>query len=159
MRIGVVSDTHDNLRNVARIVELLSASGVHRVVHTGDVTKGRTLAALAEVPVPIFGVLGNNDERDDLYAVAAEHGVRLSDDPLELEWGGRRIAVVHDPRDWVGPCERFDVLLHGHTHRRVIERDDGRLVFNPGECAGTLAGRNTIGVVDLSDLAVELLRF
>jgi predicted phosphodiesterase len=43
MRIGVVSDTHNNLRNVTRIVELLNEAGVERVVHTGDITQAKTL--------------------------------------------------------------------------------------------------------------------
>jgi len=33
MRIGVVSDTHDHLANVARIVETPHDTGVERVVH------------------------------------------------------------------------------------------------------------------------------
>ena len=35
MRIGIVSDTHNNLRNVARIVELFNAAGVERIVLCG----------------------------------------------------------------------------------------------------------------------------
>ena len=38
MRIGVVSDTHNNIKNVGKIVELFNASGVDRVIHTGDIT-------------------------------------------------------------------------------------------------------------------------
>ncbi len=43
MRIGVVSDTHNNLKNVAKIVDLFNASRVERVVHTGDITQAKTL--------------------------------------------------------------------------------------------------------------------
>ena len=47
MRIGVVSDTHNNLKNVAKIVDLFNASRVERVVHTGDITQAKTLDLLA----------------------------------------------------------------------------------------------------------------
>jgi predicted phosphodiesterase len=50
-------------------------------------------------------------------------------------------------------------VLHGHTHRPVHERRSGALVFNPGECAGMLAGHNTVGVLALESLEVEWLRF
>ena len=40
-----------------------------------------------------------------------------------------------------------------------IDREAHRLVFNPGECAGHLAGHNAVGVVDLANLEVELLKF
>jgi putative phosphoesterase len=70
MRIGVVSDTHNMLPNVRRLVELLNAARVERVIHTGDVTQGRTVHTLAALAVPLVGVYGNNDERDDIAAAA-----------------------------------------------------------------------------------------
>ena len=162
MRIGVVSDTHNRLANVARIVELFAAARVERVVHTGDITQPPTLEVLARLGVPLHGVFGNNDagERHALVAAAARLGMTLADPPLELAWADRRIVVVHDPRDLARACRSEHALaLHGHTHRRVIERSDGRLVFNPGECAGHLPGHNAVGVVDLATLESELLHF
>jgi hypothetical protein len=83
MRIGVVSDTHDHLANVARIVEILNDAGVERVVHTGDITKARTLDVLARLRAPLVGVYGNNDrERESLEAAAARHGFEIVDPPL-----------------------------------------------------------------------------
>jgi putative phosphoesterase len=160
MRIGVVSDTHNRLPNVARIVELLNAAGVDRVVHTGDITQAKTLEVLARLDAPLVGVYGNNDagERAALAEAAARFSMRLADPPLALEIAERRVVVVHDPRALVA-AGSFDVALHGHTHRHTVERRDGRLVFNPGECAGHVAGLNAVGIVDLATLEIELLRF
>jgi uncharacterized protein len=161
MRIGVVSDTHDNLRNVARIVEIFDAAGVAQVVHTGDITQAKTLDVLARLRAPLVGVFGNNDkERDALSAAARRHDMQLADPPLSLEIGGRSVAVVHDPED-LSPelLLRHRIALHGHTHRRVVEDRAGTLVLNPGECAGMLQGHNVVGVLDLVTLEVELLRF
>ncbi len=161
MRIGVVSDTHNHLGNVGRIVELFNAAGVERVVHTGDITQAKTLAVLSGLSAPLVGVYGNNDlERTSLEAASRRFGFHFVDPPLELEWANRRLVVVHDPRDLGGDrWKGHDVLLHGHDHRLTLERRDGSLVFNPGECAGHLPGRNTVGVVDLESFAVDLLRF
>ena len=52
MRIGVMSDTHNHLANVARIVELLNHAGIERVVHTGDITQPKTLEVLARLRAP-----------------------------------------------------------------------------------------------------------
>jgi uncharacterized protein len=159
VRIGVVSDTHNHLPNVRRIVELLNAARVDRVVHTGDITQAKTLDVLAGLAAPLHGVFGNNDlERDGLETAIARHGFQFSEGPLRLEWAGRRIVVVHDPRDLVA-LPPASLALHGHTHRLTVERAAGRLVFNPGECAGHMPGRNAVGVVELSSLAVELLHF
>ena len=160
MRIGVVSDTHNQLRNVRRIVELFNAARVDRVVHTGDITQARTLEVFAGLEASLVGVFGNNDERDSLRAAAREAGIRLEEPPLSLEWHERRLLVVHDPhflRD--EDLAAHDVVLHGHTHRPVHERRHGALVFNPGECAGMLEGHNTVGVLTLASLEVEWLRF
>jgi hypothetical protein len=160
VRIGVVSDTHDRLPNVARIVELFAAARVERVVHTGDITRPRTLAALARLGAPVSGVFGNNDvEREGLEAAAAEHGCDLGESGRTLELGGRRILVVHDPREIESALAGHAVVLHGHDHRRRVERRGGALIVNPGECAGFLPDHNAVAVVDLAALAVQILLF
>jgi hypothetical protein len=162
MRIGVISDTHNHLANVARIVELLNQARVERVVHTGDITQARTLEVLARLEAPLVGVYGNNDrgERESLASAANRLGIALAEPPLELHLSGRRIVVVHDPRDLEGSFGAdHHVALHGHTHRRTLERSLGRVVFNPGECAGHVPGLNTVGVLDLTSLDAEFLRF
>jgi len=140
MRIGIVSDTHNNHRNVKRIVELFRTARVERVIHTGDITQPRTLRAIAEVGVPIVGVFGNNDDRSALRGGAAELGIELAEPPFEWVLGSHRVLVAHDPVELEGAVE-------------------DQLRFNPGECAGHLAGRQTVGVVDLSTLEPELLHF
>jgi len=161
MRIGIVSDTHNHLRNVIRIVELFEAAGVDRVVHTGDITQAKTLEPFAALSVPLHGVYGNNDlERSTLETTAERLRLHLVDPPLHLAWEERRIVVVHDPRDLTPErLEACDVALHGHDHRRTIERRHGALVINPGECAGHLPGLNAVGVLDLGTFESEILKF
>jgi putative phosphoesterase len=161
MRIGIVSDTHNNLKNVARIVELFNTARVDRVIHTGDITQAKTIHAFSRLEAPLWGVFGNNDqERDSLEAAIAERGFRFADPPLELVWHERRIIVVHDPRDLDGALtDTHHLALHGHTHHHRLDRVGVRLIFNPGECAGHMEGHNAVGVVDLTSLDAHLLRF
>ena len=161
VRIGVVSDTHNHVANVQEIVALFNRAGVERVVHTGDITQAKTLDVFAGLEAPLHGVFGNNDlERKSLDAAISRYGFQFQEPPLRLEWAERRLVVVHDPRDLERRrADEHDVSLHGHTHLHLCEREAGRLVFNPGECAGHMQGFNAVGVVDLEDLAVEILRF
>jgi putative phosphoesterase len=161
MRIGIVSDTHNNLKNVARIVELFNAARVDRVIHTGDITQAKTIRAFASLEAPLWGVFGNNDqERDALDAAIAERGFRFVDPPLELIWHERHIIVVHDPRDLDASLStRHHIALHGHTHHHRLERVGSQMIFNPGECAGHMDGHNAVGVIDLGSLDAHLLRF
>ena len=158
MRVGVVSDTHNNVANVREIVSLFNAAGVERVVHTGDITKSTTLDLFGSLEVPLHGVFGNNDvERDGLLRSAAMHSFTLVEPPLELVWAQRRIVVVHDPLDLTEGG--YDLALHGHTHMHRCEHAAGTLVFNPGECAGHMKGYNAVGVVDLTRMNTRLLKF
>ncbi|MGH8309971.1 MAG: YfcE family phosphodiesterase, partial [Steroidobacteraceae bacterium] len=118
VRIGVVSDTHNHLRNVRRIVELFNAAAVDRVIHTGDITQAKTLEVFAGLEAELFGVFGNNDlERDALEDAARRLGIRLADPPLSISWAGRRLLVVHDPHFLDAEVvSDHDVVLHGHTH-------------------------------------------
>ena len=161
MRIGIVSDTHNNLRNCERIVEIFNAAQVERVIHTGDITQAKTLRVLAELDAPLCGVYGNNDlERASLEAACSDFGMRFLDPPLRVEWSGKRIGVVHDPLDIGAPLlAANDVVIHGHNHTRVIERVNDTLIVNPGESAGHMTGFNAVGILDLQTLDVSIERF
>jgi len=111
MRIGVVSDTHNHLPNVARIVELLNEAGVGCVIHTGDITQAKTLEVLSRLDAPLVGVYGNNDagERAALEAAAGRFSMRLCDPPFELQLAERRILVVTITTTW---CHWCHVMAH-----------------------------------------------
>ena len=161
MKIGVVSDTHNNLKNCRRIVEIFNEAGVAQVIHTGDITQAKTIEVFANLDMPMSGVFGNNDqERDSLEQAILHHGFSFLEPPLPLELAGRWILVVHDPLDFKAvDTAAFDVLLHGHTHRQVVEYLGGRLTFNPGECAGHMQGYNSVGILDLANLHAKTVAF
>ena len=162
MRIGVVSDTHNNLKNVAKIVELFNEAKVDRVIHTGDITQAKTVDVLGNLNAPMWGVYGNNDqERDTLEAAVARHGFEFCEPPFTAVWAERQLIVVHDPLEFEGHLGlHHDMALHGHTHLHRLESWGERTtIFNPGECAGHMSGYNAVGVVDLLTLQTELLRF
>ncbi|MEM7078272.1 MAG: YfcE family phosphodiesterase [Pseudomonadota bacterium] len=161
MKIGVVSDTHNNLKNVRIIVEMFNAAAVDLVVHTGDITQAKTLEAFAALNMPLYGVFGNNDqERDALQTAIDAHGFHFAEPPLQVRWHEREIIIVHDPLEFEGHLgAQHDLALHGHTHRYRCEQNGDQVIFNPGESAGHMQGYNAIGVVDLESLSTDLLKF
>ncbi len=166
MRIGVVSDTHNNLKNVRTIVDLFNDADLDAIVHTGDITQAKTIDVFADLAAPMFGVYGNNDEeRETLERAIGECGFNFVEPPLVLNWHSQSIVVVHDPLEFNGVLDpSFDLALHGHTHlyrsERVVRTDRReQLIFNPGECAGHMTGYNAVGVVDLAAMETKLLKF
>lgn len=161
MKLGVMTDTHNNLANVREIVALFSDRDIDHLIHTGDITQPAVLHALCEVGVPVTGVFGNNDqgELDRLQDCCLELGFEFFQPPHRLRLHDREVLLAHDPMEVPSDLSNVDLVLYGHTHRRVQEIRDDVLVFNPGECAGLMRGYNTVGIVDLETLAVELLHF
>lgn len=161
MKIGVVSDTHNHFRNVSRIVSLFNDAGVDHVVHTGDITTAKTLEQFATLDAPLSGVFGNNDvEVDSLLHTAVRLGFQFQQPPLFLNFGIKKVVVVHDPRELVcSVIQDVDIALHGHTHLLHVEQRNGVTIFNPGECAGHMKGLNAVGVMDLETAHPSLLKF
>ena len=55
--------------------------------------------------------------------------------------------------------EGLNLILHGHTHRYRDEFINGIKIFNPGECAGSLKGKNAVGLVNTKNLKTERIFF
>ena len=74
MKIGLTGDTHNNLKNVAKICDLFNSFNLDFVIHTGDISLPKTLYAFDALHAPLKGVFGNNDqgEKEDLLKVCEE---------------------------------------------------------------------------------------
>jgi putative phosphoesterase len=160
MKIGVLSDTHDNLANIRRAVEIFSKNGVEAILHAGDFCSPFSLAAfkpLAEKGVKMLAVFGNNDGDKVLLTRKGEGFCSFSDGTCVVILGGRRIILMHYPdvAEDLFRLGAYDLVIHGHTHRAQVE-GGARKLLNPGTCSGYLADRATVALVDTTDLAVEL---
>ena len=75
MILGVVSDTHNRVFNVEKIIDIFNSNNVDKVIHTGDITQAKTLGRFARLNCPLLGVFGNNDLKEEgLEAVSLENG-------------------------------------------------------------------------------------
>ncbi|MEM1178563.1 MAG: metallophosphoesterase [Acidobacteriota bacterium] len=159
MKIGVMADSHDHVPLVNRAVELFSRRSIDLLIHAGDFVAPFAVAPLAELSCPVKAVLGNNDgERIGLQKRFDAMGAELAPQLLDTEAGGRRIAAVHYPElaTPIAASGRYDLVIYGHTHQIDIRAGEA-LLLNPGECGGWLSGRATVAIVDLDDMAVEIL--
>ena len=53
----------------------------------------------------------------------------------------------------------IDLIIHGQTHRYRNEKIGKVRIINPGECAGIIEGRNSVGSINLKDLKFERIFF
>jgi uncharacterized protein len=134
MRLGIVSDTHDQVARTASAVRRLIAEGAEALVHCGDLTGPDIVYECAGLP-SVF-VFGNNDfDRDDIRRAIEIIGGTCLEWGGELTLGGRRIAVTHG--DSTAEVRRLaagrpDYFLFGHSHRAEDRRDGPTRWINPG---------------------------
>jgi uncharacterized protein len=163
LRIGILSDTHDNLPMVDRAVARLAALSPALVLHAGDFVSPFVIPRLAALPCPCAGVFGNNDgDRGLLTAKARESGrVEIHGSFMARLVDGRSVALLHGHEpgalEEIAGTGIFDLVVHGHTHRPSVTEKGRTLLVNPGEACGYLTGRGTVAVLETSTMEAEIL--
>ena len=154
MRIGILSDTHDQVARTGRAVARLIDAGAEALIHCGDLTGPDIVDECAGLPA--YFVLGNCDTNPGALrrAIAATGGVLLGTGGL-ITLADRRIAVTHgDESREIRRllAERPDYLFTGHSHRAADEHDGPTRRINPGALH-----RATIWTVALLELDTDQL--
>lgn len=157
MRIGIISDTHDNLPAIEKAVIFLNAQKLEYVLHAGDFVAPFTVRKLNALTCPWQGVFGNNDgEKKGLSEASAG---KIQEGPLRLELAGRRITVVHDINTVNPEEENADIIVCGHTHRSEITKRGRILIINPGELGGWLTGISSAAILDTQTFDAAISKF
>lgn len=158
MRLGILSDTHDQLARTLQAVARLEDRGAQALVHCGDLTSPDIVHACASRPC--YFVRGNNDydERGIRAAIEAVGTASWLGMGGEITLEGRRIAVTHG--DTPSIFRRLlaaspDYLLFGHTHVPMDSGDAVARQINPG--ALHRAREYTVAILDLESGALEFL--
>lgn len=155
--VGIIADTHDNRRAIAKAVELFNQRGVGMVFHAGDFIAPFTADDFSRLKGKMTMVFGNNDgERIGLYHTFSKLGT-IGEGPKKCEFHGKRFILMHEPAciDELSTSHQADVIIYGHTHEIDIRKGD-TLIINPGEAGGWLTGKSTVAVVDLTTMDVEM---
>lgn len=158
MKIGILSDTHDDADAAAQAVRMLRQAGAEGLIHCGDVGRPAILDELAGLPAAF--VWGNTDfDRPALQRRAQPLGIQCFGAWGELAWGGRRIAVLHgdDGRMLRRLLEgqEYDYVFQGHTHQRMDQSHGRTRWINPG--ALHRAAVKTVALLDTQTDRLEFL--
>ena len=135
--IGVISDTHDLLRD--EVIEKLK--GCDAIFHAGDISSPEVLEELKKI-AGVYAVKGNADESwgDDLPVL------------LETEFYGLKVCMAHKKRDLPADISSYDVVITGHTHKYSETKKGNVILLNPGSCGPRKQGQPvTMAVLHISD--------
>ena len=108
MLIGVVSDTHNNLKNIDQIISLFNDKEIQLVIHTGDIANAKSFDKFSKLNANLIGVYGNNDRNEaGLEDVAIKNNFQFQEPPKLLTLFNRKIAIFHEP----DPIDEFLKLI------------------------------------------------
>lgn len=159
MRILVISDSHDNIVRLKHCVGFANTSKLDAIIHCGDWSSPVAVETMRDAEIPIYGVLGNADVNPQMVPSLRNANVNFDVDFLKLDLEGCSIGVCHFPgklEDAI-KSQEYDVLFHGHTHKKKDKLFGKTRVVNPGALQKTLVpsfavydtGSNTVEFVDL----------
>ena len=144
MKLGIISDTHGDYINVKNAFEKIFLD-IEVLIHAGDILnhgprnpipKGYDPVKLSkffnQLPIPIHFAKGNCDS--DVDTLMIENFIQAPYLYLVIE--GIKIVVTHGDKNLNYfknlANKHADILITGHTHNYIIEKDQNFIHLNPG---------------------------
>jgi len=153
MKIGILSDTHNNLASLQTALALFEQEGITTLVHCGDLTGAevaRQMAAFRVICAFGNGDYASGEIRQTLLAQNPENSAGLV---YSGQIGGARIGVTHGHLP--GKLEELvrsgqhDYVFTGHSHRHMDERFGFTRLINPGALGGLRREDHHVCLLDL----------
>ncbi len=157
MKIGIMSDSHDNLIMIKKAVQIFNEKAVDFVIHAGDFVAPFSIAPLDNLKCEYIGIFGNND--GEKFGLNKKSNGKILFPPHNVELNDKKILILHEPYEIVSltKSQVYDIIIHGHTHNHVIEKHERTMVINPGECCGWLTGKGTVVILNINEMEAELI--
>jgi len=165
MEIAILSDIHDNLKNLQKVIDQIKARGIQTAICCGDFCAPFVMKQLGASGLTVHAVWGNNDgDRFKLTQIAAQfpniklYGEYIGDEDCLLEIDGVRFGVTHYhfyakalvKTGW------YDVVCFGHSHKVHRQKFGNALLINPGEVGGIM-GPATYAIYDTQFRGSEII--
>jgi putative phosphoesterase len=153
MKIGILSDTHDQAVNIQQALQIFQEHQVKKLFHCGDVTTLASVQWFCEFPLAL--AFGNGDTMTGEIK-AFLRGCNVENTAVytyEGEYLGKRIGMTHS--HLAGELKRlidsqtYDYVFYGHTHLRSDERMGRTRVINPGSLGGLKKQSRSVCILDL----------
>ena len=156
MKIGLMTDSHDNMPAITKAVGVFNDVEVSLVIHAGDLVAPFTAIPLKQLKSDFIAVFGNND--GEKLGLSKVFEGRIHRPPHFITEGDKRILILHEPDNLkaLSDSGHFDLIVYGHTHEVDVQK--GRtLIVNPGECCGWVKGRRTVAFWDTASGDVDIV--
>ncbi|MBN2100470.1 YfcE family phosphodiesterase [Candidatus Dojkabacteria bacterium] len=157
MKIGVISDVHDNAHNLVLALEELESHKVEKIWFLGDFAGAAISRIMISSVIPIFAIWGNNDgDKSLITKFSLEEGSNLevgfaTFDVVEAD--KRKVFLTHFPliAKSMAKSGEYNAVFYGHDHLKHEEKVGDCLLMNPGEIGAYKTGICSYAVYDTKD--------
>ncbi len=154
MKIGVLSDIHENFHNLILALEKCEELNIEKILFLWDFINPGIANIFAVSPIPVFAIWGNND--GDKAAITkmscrSNGNFEIGLDTYDvIEIDKRNIFLTHYPllaksmaKSW-----DFDAVFYGHNHKYNIDAIGDCIVVNPWELSAHKTGLASFALYD-----------
>lgn len=155
MKVGVISDSHDNVKNLSFAVDYFNRYSMDYVIHCGDIISPFAAALLNKLKMPYCGIFGNND--GEWLGLSKITEGRIEKGPVIKDINGVKFAVFHEPSVINHISSNVSYVLYGHTHTKDFKKQNGQSIINPGTLGGYMAENASFVVIETENGEVEFV--
>jgi len=151
MKIGVLSDTHIPERALQLPEEISHIfKGVDLIIHAGDLVSLDVIRELKKI-APVKAVCGNMDPADARATLPKKEVITAGKFKIGVFHGkGAPERILTQAKEVFN--EKLDVIIFGHSHAALCEKQKGTLFFNPGSPTDTIfAPFRSVGILEIND--------
>jgi hypothetical protein len=162
MEIAIISDVHDNLINLDKVLYYLKQNKVKNLIFCGDLTSDETLKWILEnYDHRIDIVKGNADNYilDNISNNILYKKVNYFELSAVIKFDKVSIGFSHFPQIARNMIENKNLsyVFYGHTHKPWIEKMGNVILANPGNVAG-INYLATFAILDIKNTTLKLIK-
>jgi len=166
-KIGIISDSHDNLPRIDQMLEILKKENIKIIIHCGDVCTQDSLKYLSQnFKGQIYLSIGNIDVDHEINKGVKNVQIFPQFGEIKIPASPKRkrgedninIAFVHflGKAKKLAQTGKYDFVFYGHTHKPWEEEINSTKIINPGTLAGVW-NRSTFAILDTKTKKVKLI--
>ncbi len=157
MKIGIISDTHDNLTSVKDFIKIFKEEKIDYLLHAGDIVSPFVIDLFYHLNIPQKFVFGNNDGEKLFLKEKVSKVGEIYKGPISFHIEKLKLIMMHEPfeLDYLAKYGKFDIIIYGHTHNLDIRKVNKTLILNPGEGCGYLTGTKSALILNSENKNVK----
>ncbi len=165
MLVAIISDIHDNLINLKKVLNYCSHHNINKIICCGDAGGWETIDFLRKnFSGEVWFVLGNMDRehlKEEIFSpsfLASSPSWHIFPDVGEGELEGIKFAFTHFPdrARLLAHSRQYQAVFFGHTHKPFLNQQEKTLLLNPGNVAN-LFYPPSFALVDFPSLQPQLI--